>query len=111
MPVSLSTLRRASKANAAIVTALADVVEAHNTHGARLSLAELLAVHRALQSERPTSDHLLLVIAEQQDFLTAYDAPPADIDAITAFLRAFATHYKTLLLLTQQRQKEGHVMP
>ena len=111
MPVSTATLRRASKANAAIVTALAEVVDAHNAHGARLSLAELLAVHRALQSERPTSDHLLLVLAEQQEFLTTYDAPPPEIEAITAFLRAFATHFKTLLLLTQQRHKEGNVIP
>jgi len=111
MPISTTTLRRASKANAEIVTALADIVTAHNAHGQRLSLAELLAVHRALQSERPTSDHLLLVLAEQQEYLMTYDAPPADSEAITAFLRAFTAHYKTLLLLTQQRQKEGNVIP
>lgn len=93
-----------------ITTLLQEQLDLHDDGTQRLSLAEVLAIHKALADEpTPTIDIMLAMIHQQTVYLQhEFDLQSGDeSETIQRFLLDFTTHLSRQFLSTAKTYKDG----
>lgn len=87
---------------------LTQKLELHQRGKVKLSTQELLQIHGALWREKPTAEHIMIVISNAFSFLENYESKnPGSAEHIKPFLLSFLKDAQKEFFETASTNKEG----